>query len=893
MSREALVVGVNVYASTAIPSLSLPAKDASAIAEILARDGGFSVRQLPEIKKDGTLQTSPSLPVSRRSLVLALKRLFSPNSSVPDTALFYFAGHGIFLEDDLVPKGYLVTSDADPQKGNWGLPLTDIHEMLLRSPVNQLIVWLDCCNSGAITEIEFTQADPHNRGRARDICFIAASRSFEEAYEGLEGSHGVLTNALLSGLSPDEYPTGQWITNYSLADSINRAMEIERQQNRIPQRPVFSNFGQSIQLTQGSADFDASRQNLLPNFCPYVGLDAFDIDRAKYFYGRDTLVDQLCAAVNPAISNFLTVLGPSGSGKSSVVRAGLMHQLSLGQKVSGSDRWHLLRIVRPGDDPIQGLASAFVDSELEESDRQQQQQQALEVIYEQADKGLIDLVKRYDAPRVVMVIDQFEEAFTLCQDPDIRQDFFRILMLAVEQSETLCLVIAMRSDFFGKCTEYVYSGLAKKIQNNLVTVTPMTIDELTQAVTRPADAVGLTVSPALLTQMLIDVQNSMISLPLLQFTLTELWKYWHERWQEAKRESLPLPLEETQLTFSDYKLLGGIEGTLERRADEEYELLDDDERDIAKLIFLELTQLGEYTEDTRRQLPMDILVERIESMAGSEESIRKVIQALASAKLLVTHEERQTAVVDIAHEFLISSWSKFKDWIKENREELKTKRRIESEALEWVRQGKPKEPAFLLQGRKLIEAEKYFFQLPKSTQYFIKVSRKVQNLINQRNAQLKQDLQRLVNVERQEKEKLMKIISSMTEQASRPTKYDSGSVRIRGYAATKQALQKEGMPRSKYGESRKDIEKLVSSLREKSQSLPGEQKEEALDALDSLETEVLQPQAEEKKIGLRLKRLISIASTAASIVGGAAVLSGTVDDFVSNVIQLSETLDES
>ena len=198
----------------------------------------------------------------------------------------------------------------------------------------------------------------------------------------------------------------------------------------------------------------------------------------------------------------------------------------------------------------------------------------------------------------------------------------------------------------------------------------------------------------LITQMITDVEGSPGSLPLLQYTLTELWRHRAVNW----------------LTLSVYQQLGGVRGTLQRRADEVYETLSSEEQDTAKQIFLELTQLGEGTEDTRRRVPKRELI----NLQQSTTLVNRVIQRLSAERLVVTTElvEKSTAsgrveVIDVAHEALIRYWPRLRQWIEDNRIALKQKRDIEAASEEWLEKGKPHEAAYLLQGPKLFEAEEF------------------------------------------------------------------------------------------------------------------------------------------------------------------------------------------
>ncbi|MCL1475132.1 caspase family protein, partial [Argonema antarcticum] len=695
MSRDALVVGINSY--DRLNPLNAPAADAESIAQLLTNFGDFRVRRLPEAVKDGTVTVGKKTKVSVGELEDALTQLFNPEgNNIPETALLYFSGHGLRKVKGGIQEGFLATSEVNPNLGLYGLSLQWLRRLLQESPVKQQIIWLDCCHSGEL--LNFEEGDPGDRGKGRDRCFIAASREFEVAYEEISGNHGVLTSALLQGLDPTQQEGV--ITNYTLVDFINSSLKTATQ------KPIFANSGGKIILTGKQQEIT---QTVIGGICPYKGLSYFDCNEEdpKYFYGRTALTDELLDKVREG--NFIAILGASGSGKSSVVRAGLLHQLKLGQRLSGSDRWKIY-IFRPGEHPLKSLAAVFVEPELSTIERASQLQKAEELIRLGA-VGLKRLVAAANS-RVVLLVDQFEEIFTVCKDNTERQQFLECLLgedpplhplrKGDKQDEIsplplskLSIILTMRADFFGKCAEQEYAGLAKKIQENLIAVTPMTAEELEQAITEPAKQVGLEVERELVTQMLADVEGSPGSLPLLQYTLTELWQ----------RRTM------NRLQLSTYTKLGGLKGTLQKRADEIYESFSDEEKLAAKRIFLELTQLGEGTEDTRRQV-------RIADLVNSEQlsaSVQQTIQKLADAKLIVTStliakgaNSEQVAVVDVAHESLIRYWPKLRQWLNENRETLRQKRSIEAAAQEWEEKGKGAD--YLLQGLRLAEAENFLGQ---------------------------------------------------------------------------------------------------------------------------------------------------------------------------------------
>ncbi|MGJ3248120.1 MAG: pentapeptide repeat-containing protein [Elainellaceae cyanobacterium] len=690
MSRDALVVGINTYQH--LHPLSAPAADAESIAQCLETHGDFDmVRRLPErITRQGDRKIAAvheERPVSQLELKHALKHLFRPDSNqAPDTALFYFSGHGI-PDHDGYDKGYLATTDTNPAIPESGLSLRWLQWLLSESPVKQQIIWLDCCHSGGLL-VSVDAANP-GHGERRDRCFIASSRDFEQSWQDLNSPYSVLTKALLDGLDPTRLH-GRWVDSFALVDYVNQALKGELQ------KPICTNFGEAINLTrtwqveQESLDRDAD----VSDVCPYKGLEFFDFndEDPKYFFGREQLTGQLLDRVRT--SSFIALVGASGNGKSSVLRAGLLHQLQIGHRIAGSDQWRI-RITRPDRQPLRNLALAFVDADAPDLERAEQLGKAERLIEKGAD-GLRRLVQTDTAPKVILVVDQFEEVFTRCDNVEEREQFFACLMGALsETDDKLCLIIALRADFIGKCLERDYSGLANRIQQDMVNVLPMEPDNLRDAICKPAEQVGLTVEPALLTEILNDIAGAPGSLPLLQYTLKELW----QRCQG------------NQLVLSAYQTLGGINGTLNQRATEIYSSFDEAEQRTVQHIFQQLTQLGEGTEDTRRRVFLDALIAEPQHPA---ERVNQVIATLASPenRLLVTSEviskgndAERMAIVDVAHEALIRHWRLLRQWIEQNRDLLRQQRRIEASAVAWREYNRAK--GYLLQGLPLVEATQF------------------------------------------------------------------------------------------------------------------------------------------------------------------------------------------
>lgn len=695
MTRDALVVGINNYPE--IGDLPKPAGDAEAVAQLLETYGDFRVRRLPEANIDGNPCVNPDGVVSCEELKKAIANLFNPEAKgtqTPNTALLFFAGHGLRESVGGVTEGFLASSDSDPSVGFRGLSLQWLRRLLQqKNTVRQQIIWLDCCHSGELHN--FDEADPGSLGKGKDRCFIAACRPFELAYESLSGEHGVLTEFLLQGLDPTNYADGL-VTNNHLTDFINQNFK------GVPQKPEPRNSGDPIILTSRKQELV---KPVREGTCPYRGLRYFDFkeEDAEYFYGRTEVIDEAIDLLRR--HNFLAVIGPSGSGKSSLVRAGLLYQLKLGQKFSGSDRWKIYPPFTPGEQdssPLKNLARVFVDAkpELSPVERADQLKKAEELISTGVE-GLKRLIEATPAPRVVLTIDQFEEIFTLCEDDSERQKFFQCLLGALEQSNgKLCLVLVMRIDFLGKSVEQQHSGLAdymKKKEYKLI-VPPMTAQDLEEAIAKPAQQVGLEVQAGLIKQMVEDVQGSPGSLPLLQYTLTELW---HEK--TVRR-----------LTLSEYNRLEGIKGALQKQADKVFQDFSEAEQKVAKHIFLGLTHWEEGTVYTRRWLRKQELI----TTEYTEELVDRAIEKLVKARLVVTDqlqargETGKETVIDVAHESLIRHWPKLEGWLKKHQEMLEDKRPINFEAREWVKKGKSRDRRDLIGGSRLVLAEEFWQKYP-------------------------------------------------------------------------------------------------------------------------------------------------------------------------------------
>ena len=426
--------------------------------------------------------------------------------------------------------------------------------------------------------------------------------------------------------------------------------------------------------------------------CPYRGLEVFDVEHAPFFFGREALTEWLIVKLRASPSGqenrFLAILGASGSGKSSLARAGLIPAIKRGELV-GSCEWPVV-IFKPGRDPIESLAVALAGLDGATRPSPVAVQGLMSGL--QATENTLHLTTRLtlrDAPpaRLVLLVDQFEEIFTLCEDEKTRKALFANLLYAatITGGQTIVL-LTMRADFYGKCGPY--PALAAAMSDHQLLVGPMTEDELRRAIERPAQLAGGEFEPGLVAMLLQDVAGQPGSLPLLQFALMELWQR-----REGRR-----------LTVAAYRAIGGLQGALESRANEVLGTFDDTERETCRRIFLRLTQPGEGTEDTKRRASFDELVP-----AGSDaESVESVISRLADARLITTKgdpKDSGEASVEVAHEALIRGWGRLRQWVEADRAGLRTQSRLSEAAHDWDQAGR--EPSLLFAGARLATAREW------------------------------------------------------------------------------------------------------------------------------------------------------------------------------------------
>ncbi len=495
MDRYALVIGIDQYHES-LGNLTKPAGDAIALQKVLEQSG-WRVKCL-------------SGAVTKEALDKALKEFLERQATNQD-ALIYFTGHGFMVEESEDDRrGYLGTSDCVVEvEGETivgqrrGLSFSRLNGLIQRASLSSLVVMLDCCHGGLFVEDGLVKQS-FKASPDQNFCWIAACRSFQKAHAKKSENHSLFTGALLTALAESKQAD---VTVLSVLKHLYA--EFARMQM---QEPIYIGAGKDIPLirqVQQAVVATVSEEN------PYQGLQAFTPKTAKFFFGRDRVVDDLVLKLKD--SHFVPLIGASGSGKSSVVRAGLVPRLeALG--------WRVLEPIVPGTEPMESLDGAIAGIEAVANEK------------------------------TLLVVDQFEEIFALCRNKADRSQFIQRL-INLPESQGIAVVVTMRADFIDACLAYV--DLTQAIQTDAVWLGPMSEMELREAIERPAMVQGKQLESGLVELILRDVADEENCLPLLEFALSELW----ERRSDAG------------LTLAGYKQLGGVLGAVNQHAEEIYRQL--------------------------------------------------------------------------------------------------------------------------------------------------------------------------------------------------------------------------------------------------------------------------------------------------------------------------------
>lgn len=432
---------------------------------------------------------------------------------------------------------------------------------------------------------------------------------------------------------------------------------------------------------------------------PFKGLRAFYEDDASDFHGRDRVVTEVLKRIEGG-ERLIALVGPSGSGKSSLVRAGVVPAIRK-SAIEGSDRWPVAQMV-PGSRPFAELEVGLLRSSLDAPSD-------LGELLEHPELGILKAALRViprDDSRMLLVIDQFEELFTLVEDETERRRFMaNLLSLITDPHGRITVLLTLRADFYDRPLSYPEFG--QRLGNAVVNVVPLTPPELEDAAQKPVERVNVSVELTLLASLLTDVLGQPGGLPLFQYSLTELF--------DRRTNNM--------LTLESYRSMGGLKGALSRRAEDLYAALDPKEQTAAHQVLLRLVSITDGgAEWSRRRVPASEIV----SLDVDLVAVQTVIEVFTAHRLLTVDRDLVSAspTVEVAHEALLTEWPRLREWIAESREDVKRHAALNAAMNEWVESGL--HPDYLLTGSRLDGYEEWAataaMQLTRDQQQYLNAS---------------------------------------------------------------------------------------------------------------------------------------------------------------------------
>lgn len=665
----ALVVGVDRY-QNGVPELKSAVADAEALASALEGMHGFEPRLITDGKATLT---------GLRNSLQQLESEVRPN----DRVLFYFAGHGIATDSDKGPMGFLLPVDADRSSTDNYLPMTELHEKLSLLTCRHMLVVLDCCFAGALRWSSYRHLSmiPAALHRERYHWFVTSPAwqvitsaahdqkaidivSFEPLGLRHKGpSHSPFAAALLRGLqgaadraSPgqpgDGVMTATDLFSYIEDQLLPPAGSTMRSQSPLMWPLRKHEKGQFIFLVPGrTAELpQASPLDLTSN--PWRGLKSYEPEDAELFFGRGAAVRSLLERISggsgdsPGRSHLLVVTGPSGSGKSSLVKAGLLPHLPSTMKSI---------VVEPGRRPFHALAETLRSHFKRpiEGDRLSRDREALSRYLEPL------------ASELVLVVDQAEELVTQSRTPAVQGSFFESLSVALDRlGSNLQIIITVRSEFE---PQFSQSALKAHWAAARYLVPAPTQDELRRIIERPAAAKVIRFeSHDLVDSLVNDVVQMPGALPLLSFGLSQLYEHFLERRSDDRT-----------ITEEDYTALeGGITGALRVAANRVISGVDDKDQAVARGLLERFVSL-EGGEFARRRVPKHEL-EAADPV--KRESAEVILKRLDAARLIVSNKAEGEPYVELAHDALILGWDTLTSWLRSDSEDVASLRRLSADS---------------------------------------------------------------------------------------------------------------------------------------------------------------------------------------------------------------------
>ncbi len=413
---------------------------------------------------------------------------------------------------------------------------------------------------------------------------------------------------------------------------------------------------------------------------PFKGLLPFQTSDALDFFGREELVDRLIGRLQETDSfrRFLAVVGPSGSGKSSLVKAGLIPAIWKG-RIPGSERWYVVEMI-PGARPIDKLETALIRVAANPvADLHEQLMRDAHGL-----ERIADIILPSDGTELLIVIDQFEEVFVLVEDESIRVHFLELIHAAVTDPRSrVRIVVTLRADHYDKPLHYALIG--ELLRSRLETILPLGAKALERAIRQPVMRMGVTYEPGLVEQIVSEMTYQSGALPLLQYALTELFNHREGR----------------LVTHAVYQRIGGSVGALAKRAGDVFNSLTPDAQELTRQLFLRLVTLGEGAEDTRRRATLSELV----SLTPNGDLTEEIVDQFVDVRLLSLDHDPETRqpTVEVAHEALLREWERLRQWLNDSRDDIRQERQLEQAANDW--DANQEDTSYLLRGTRLEQVD--------------------------------------------------------------------------------------------------------------------------------------------------------------------------------------------
>ena len=701
----AIILGINNY-ENGIPELETAAPDALKLAQIIQEE---HTHLKPQYQAQNKYEVQ--LLLNQRVTLKKLKQLiedfkkgqiFLDKEKVTvnndDRVLFYFAGHGIALEaldNQDGPVGYLIPQDATKDVSSTYLPMQELHDALNALPCRHMLAILDCCFAGAFRWASLKRdivpkVTVYKERYDRFICdaawqVITSAADDQKALDSLgqrgkvidgDEVHSPFAKALFDALRGGadggaDFNKDCIITATELYSYLRDQIEILTENNYKRQTPGFCllkkhDKGEFIFLLPNfdrDKLQDAPPLNLKNN--PYRGLQSYDEKDSGLFFGRENLIKQLYQRIVSNKQALTVVLGASGTGKSSLMKAGLLPRL----RQNSEYQFQILDPMRPGESPLKALTQVCLPANTMTAEELAKDEQ-----------GLANIVERWSQTnpktKLLLPVDQFEELITLCKSDSEREQFQKLILNAIAKyPDKIHVVITLRLDFEAQ----FQTSVLKDFWNNArFVVLPMTQDEFREAIEKPAsEKVVYFDPPSLVDELINEVVQMPGALPLLSFTLSQLYlKYLEER------------RDNRALTKKDYEELGRVVGSLTKRANQEYEqlvaILPTYENTVRRVMLRMISLQG--GELARRQVPKSELVYPDKE---ENERVETVIKRFSEARLIVEGSNSQDEpYVEPAHDALVQGWDKLLKWKQNQKEQenLILQRQLTAIAMDWRNQ---------------------------------------------------------------------------------------------------------------------------------------------------------------------------------------------------------------